>query len=308
MSGSTPGPPSVGVVIPTRDRPQLMRETLAAVLAQDYTGRVEVVVVHDQTDPDESVRASGNRPVIVVPNGRTVGLSGARNTGIGLLSTDLVAFCDDDDVWLPQKLTRQVARLAEDPAAELCTCAITVRYEEHATPRLAGADAVTHEDLTRSRMSMLHSSTFLIRRDSLVEDIGLLDEAIPGSQNEDWELLLRASRRHDVVHVDVPLVDVRWGPTSYFSRQWHSRVDSLRWLMQRYPEIERHPVGGPRVQGQIAFGLACLGQRRAAVRLAAHVARRRAREWRAVAALLVASGLVQAETVLRVLHRFGRGV
>ena len=52
-------------------------------------------------------------------------------------------------------------------------------------PRLAGRDAVTHADLLRSRMVMVHSSTNLAYRDVLTTGIGLVDETIPGSQNED---------------------------------------------------------------------------------------------------------------------------
>jgi glycosyltransferase involved in cell wall biosynthesis len=286
----------------------MLRAAVQGVLAQDYPGVVEIVVVHDQSESDHSVAHSGARPVTVVTNDRVAGLSGARNTGICSLATDLVAFCDDDDVWLPDKLSQQVGRLLAEPSAELCTSAITVVYEGRKTSRLAGQTTVTHEDLVRSRMSMLHSSTFLFRRIALMEGIGLLDESIPGSQNEDWELLLRASRRHPVAHVDLPLVVVRWGRSSFFSRQWRSRVDSLLWLMKRYPEIEQHPIGGPRVEGQIAFGLACMGHRREAAAMAVRVTRRRWREWRAIVALLVASGLLRGETVLRALHYLGRGV
>ncbi|MBA2558477.1 MAG: hypothetical protein H0V07_01075 [Propionibacteriales bacterium] len=157
-------------------------------------------------------------------------------------------------------------------------------------------------------MSMLHSSTFVFRLTDLRDGIGLLDEEIPGSQNEDWELLLRASRRHPIMHVDAPLVAVRWGQSSYFSRQWRSRVDSLLWLMERYPEIGVDAVGGARVSGQIGFGLACLGDRRGAVHWAWKAFRQRRQEWRSAATLLVAFRVISGERLLAILHRFGRGV
>ena len=159
--------PSVGVVIPTRNRPRLLRRALDAVLAQDYPGPLRVVVVHDQTEPDQSLAEAGERPVAVLANWRTPGLAGARNTGILALDTDLVAFCDDDDAWAPAKLSRQVAALRARPGAEFVTCAIEVEYDGRYTPRLAGRDAVTLDDLARSRMAMLHSSTFLVRRTAL---------------------------------------------------------------------------------------------------------------------------------------------
>ena len=66
-------------------------------------------------------------------------------------------------------------------------------------------------------MAMLHSSTFLIRREALLDSIGLVDERIPGGQNEDWDLLLRASSASPIAVVDQPLVRVRWGRASHYA-------------------------------------------------------------------------------------------
>ena len=101
--------PLVSAVVATRDRPELLRETLAAIASQDYEGVVETVVVFDQTEPDLDLQVvGGDRPVIVVANERSPGLQGARNTGIARSMGELVAFCDDDDVWAPAKIRRQV--------------------------------------------------------------------------------------------------------------------------------------------------------------------------------------------------------
>lgn len=297
------------MVIPTRDRPQLVRGAIEAVIAQDYAGPVRVIVVYDGTDPEAGLaRSLPGREVEVVVNSRAAGLAGARNCGIEALDTPLVAFCDDDDEWLAGKLSAQVEALRARPAAQFCACSILVEFDGKLSPRLAHCDTVRHEDLLRSRMAMLHSSTFLIRREALVTDIGLVDEAIPGGQNEDWDLLLRASARHPIVHVDRPLVLVRWGRTSFFSRQWETKIASLEWMLRRHPDIAGQPIGAARVYGQLAFAYACLGDRRAARRWAGRSLRRRPREWRAGVALLVSTGAVSGETVLRVLHRYGRGV
>ena len=186
--------PSVGVVIPTRNRPELVRKAIAGVREQRYPGEVRMVVVYDQTEPDYLLASTEGTQVLVLTNWRTSGLAGARNTGILALDTELVAFCDDDDRWQPDKLRRQVAALLAEPDSEFATCAIEVEYEGRATPRLAGRSRVTVDELARSRMAMLHSSSFLVRREALhSEAIGLVAEDAPGSQNEDWDLLLRAA-------------------------------------------------------------------------------------------------------------------
>src|SRR5437764_7450854 len=139
--------PSIGVVIPTRDRPQELRRALNAVLAQDYRGELEVVVVFDGSNADHSIERSNVRSI---ENTHAPGLPGARNTGILSLETELVAFCDDDDEWLPGKLDAQVRSLTED-RADFATTAVLVSYDGRSVPRLAGTSVVTHEQLVRSR-------------------------------------------------------------------------------------------------------------------------------------------------------------
>jgi glycosyltransferase involved in cell wall biosynthesis len=302
--------PTVGVVVPTHGRPALLRETLAAILAQDAPVGLDVVVVFDRTEPDLSLRelGAGDRRVRVLVNDRTPGLAGNRNTGILALDTEWVAFCDDDDVWAPNRLRAQLDRLAERPDTHVVTTAIRVAYEDREIDRLAGQDEVHHADLLRSRMAMLHSSTLLLRRAALLGPLGLVDEQIPGSQNEDWDLLLRAAELGPIQHVDEPLVTVRWGRSSYYSRNFRTLVDSLQYMLDRHPGIAGDDRGAARVYGQLAFGSAAMGERRSALAWARQALARRWAEPRAFLAVAVAGGVLRPERVLSVLNGRGRGV
>jgi glycosyltransferase involved in cell wall biosynthesis len=301
--------PSVGVVLATHNRPELMRRALESILAQEYSGPVTVVVVHDKCAVDQGlVRKEGGRQVLVLANSRTPGLAGARNTGILSLDTELVAFCDDDDVWLPGKLRLQVAALLAVPGAEFASTAMEVDYQGTTTVRLAGAHSVSHEDFLRSRMAMVHSSSFLARLDILMAGIGLVDESIPNSMCEDWDLLLRASRRRPVVHLDQPLIRVLWGGSSYFYQQWAVKNVAHLWMLEHHRDIETSKVGAGRVYGQLAFGHAALGQRRQAFGWAAKSLRTNWREPRALLALAVACRLVSDRQVVDRLQRKGRGI
>lgn len=299
--------PSVGVVIPTRDRPELLRRAIQSVREQDYPGPVRIVVVFDRSEPDLLLATTEGVPVMVVANWRTPGLAGARNTGILALDSDLVAFCDDDDRWAPQKLSRQVAALR---GGEFATCAIEVEFRDRCTPRLAGCERVTVQQLARSRMAMLHSSSFLVRRDILVDSgqLGLVAEDAPGSQNEDWDLLFRAARRSPIVHVDEPLVRVLWGRTSHYAYEYDTKISSLRWMMSRHPEIHGCPPGAARVYGQLACWSAATGNRGDAWRWTREAVRANWKEPRAAIALAAMSGAVKVENVLAALHRRGRGI
>src|SRR5690606_27763838 len=127
------------------------------VAEQDYPGPVHSLVVYDNTAPDYSLRRGGDRSVTVLPNTRTPGLAGARNTGVLLTDTELVAFCDDDDTWLPGKITAQVRALQETPDAALATCGMRVQYGTNTVDRTLPLRMVTFDDLLRKRLAELHS-------------------------------------------------------------------------------------------------------------------------------------------------------
>ncbi|HEX6932386.1 MAG TPA: glycosyltransferase family 2 protein [Streptosporangiaceae bacterium] len=298
--------PSVGVVIPTRNRPEQLRQAIASVLAQDYQGQIQVVVVFDGTPADQAL-ADGDR-VLVVANDRTPGLAGARNCGILATQCEFVAFCDDDDRWRPGKLGAQIAAMRASAGAEFSSCGIVVHFEGRSTDRLAGTVQVTHQDLIRSRMVMVHSSTYLASRAALVDGIGLVDETIPGGQNEDWDLALRAAARQPIVNVDQPLVEVAWGSGSHYETQWLTKAQGLLWMLEHHGDLVKDQAGAARVYAQLAFAYACLGDRSASYRWIGKALRRNWLEPRVPFAAAVAAGVVSGDRVLRTLHARGRGI
>jgi glycosyltransferase involved in cell wall biosynthesis len=311
---SRPVWPDVDVVVPTRDRKELLRRSIDAILAQDYPGGIRVVVVHDQSERDASVERTGTdaagagRSVEVTENVRRPGLAGARNSGILYASAPLVAFCDDDDLWLPHKLRRQVQVLREDPAAAFVCCGIRVLYGDQVHDRTLPYARVELRSLLRDRLVELHPSTFLMRREAVLSGFGLVEEDIPGSYAEDYEFLLRAARWAPLRNVPEVGVEALWHEQSYFTARWETISEALTWLLERYPEFADVPAGEARVTGQIAFACAAQGDRSQAFRWARHTLRRNPSEPRAYLAMGVASGAVRADTVMRQLHRRGRGI
>lgn len=302
--------PTVSTVIATRDRPEMLREAIDAVWSQDYDGAIEIIVVYDRCEPDRSLeRVDDRRRVKVITNVRSPGLAGARNSGIEVAAGDVVAFCDDDDYWMPAKLRHQLRIMTAEPDVHVVTCGIRVDYAEESYDRRLPVDSVTFSDLLRDRHTELHPSTFLIRRDALFGELGLVDEGVPAGFGEDYEFLLRAAARTGPIrNVQESLVVVRWGQQSYFSRRWEDMTAGLSWLLERYPEFEKEPRGAARIHGQIAFAQAALKNRRSALRWARSAWRRNPREPRAALAAAVAVGVISPDTVMERLHRHGRGI
>jgi len=307
--------PDVDVVVPTRDRPELLRECIRSILTQDYPGPIRVLVVYDQSEPDHALSGeqslgidSSRRRVEVITNQRTPGLAGARNSGILAAGAELVAFCDDDDHWLPGKLGKQVDALSQDSGAEFVCCGIDVHYDGESHKRTLDMSRISLQDLLRDRLTELHPSTFVMRRKAVVDGFGLVEENIPGSYAEDYEFLLRASRHHVIANVPEAYVQVLWSKGSYFAARWETIRCALTWLLEKYPEFDNVPKGQARVMGQIAFATAAEGDRRAALQWAGKALRRNPAEGRGYLALAVASGLAKPDTVLKRLHKMGRGL
>jgi glycosyltransferase involved in cell wall biosynthesis len=301
--------PKVSVVVPTRDRPEQLRRALGTICGQTYKGPIECVVVFDQSDPDLAwPDLPPGRTVVLRRNDRTPGLAGARNSGILAATGELVAFCDDDDEWLPEKLARQVARLLATPGAAVSTTGILVRYQDRTITRLAPTILVTHRQLLRSRLTELHPSTVLARRDRMLSQIGLVDEDLPGSYAEDYEWLLRASRYGPVLAVPEPLAVIHWHQSSFFADRWRTIISALTYLVDKHRDLQQEPSGLARIYGQIAFAHAALGERKPARRWARRTLSLNRRERRAYLALAISLGLVSAKTVVRMAHVAGKGI
>jgi glycosyltransferase involved in cell wall biosynthesis len=302
--------PLVSVVVPTMRRPEMLRQALIGILQQDYAGPIEIIVVFDHVEPEmPDLEVPARRELSCLVNQRTRGLAGNRNTGIVATKGEFVAFCDDDDVWEPSKLTEQVAALQRSDRHFLAsTGIIAVRPGQPDVERVLPFDEVTHPMFLRSRLMEVHSSTLLFRREALVERVGLVDEQLPGGFGEDHEILLRASALAPVLLVPKALVRVDMHPKSYFSEQWGTMVDACNYMIERHPDLLSDRKSAGRIYGRIALAKAALREHKAAWRYIFMSIR----EWplhpRPFIALLINLRLLTPNAAVRLANRLGRGV
>lgn len=107
--------PTVSVIIPTFGRPERVCRAIDSVLAQSYS-KVDVVVVDD--NPLGSAYQAmtelalhhyiGSLQIRYITRSSNGGGSAARNTGIKAVSGGLITFLDDDDIYMPDKVAKQV--------------------------------------------------------------------------------------------------------------------------------------------------------------------------------------------------------
>lgn len=304
-----PEPLRVSAVITTCGRPELLRKAVRSILEQDYPGHIEVVVVFDRIAVDalDDVVVPPGRSLKPIANTRTPGLAGGRNTGINAAGGEVIGFCDDDDHWHRQKISRQLETWRAQPSAVAVASGIRIRTGGTDIVRLP-PERVAFGDFLRSRITALHPSTMLYRRADLLGRIGPVDEELPAGYGEDYDLLLRATRYGDVVSTPEPLVGVLWDRPSFFAGRWANISGGLSYLLRKFPEFEASPRGLARIAGQVAFAEAALGNRAAARAWARSALSRDRRQLRAYAAWAVSLGLLDAAWIVRLVQKTGRGL
>lgn len=202
--------PVVSVIVPVYKGRDFVARAVASARSQTYS-RVEIVVVNDGS-PDDSQRVL--QPYLDLPNVKYVeksngGVASARNAGLSVSTGEFVALLDQDDVWYPQKLERQVAVLSRHPEVALVHADVTyIDADDAVLPRNPYFPAAV-EGRCFERFFMANpvmACTALFRR-SVVDAVGGFDEAIRFS--DDYDLWLRIVRHHAVAYIDEPLAMYR---------------------------------------------------------------------------------------------------
>lgn len=201
--------PRVSVVIPTYNYARYVPEAINSVLAQSFE-ELEVIVVDDgSTDKTvEILRAFSGQIRNIRQEHR--GLSAARNTGIRAARGQYVAFLDSDDLWLPEKVSLQVARLDAEPEVGLVYCEALL-FDDSAPATLTLHSYWASHPSGRIlpwlvRQNVVPSPTPMVRRE-LFERVGLFDETL--SACEDWDMWIRIGRVCEIAYVNQVLAKYR---------------------------------------------------------------------------------------------------
>jgi glycosyltransferase involved in cell wall biosynthesis len=187
--------PEVSVIIPTRDRWELLSQTaLPAALGQEDVD-LEVIVVDDGSAAERAshIGALEDARVRVLRHERARGVSAARNAGIAAAKAEWLAFLDDDDVWSPWKLRSQMDRAEAEDAAFAYSGAVAVdgRGRVLYTSYFPGPEHLSDELLVAAVIPAGASN--VVARTQVVRELGGFDEGF--RHLEDWDLWIRLAAR-----------------------------------------------------------------------------------------------------------------
>mgnify|MGYP001582419931 FL=1 len=165
---------------------------MSSVLSQVYKD-FELVIIDDGSNDgaEELVNKNFSDPRVVYIRQEHLGLSQARNNGIGRSSGELIAFLDADDIYLPDKLEKQVSMFEKMPAADLIYSSEKYFYEDDKDRFLDSPYEKLSGDIFvfLKRSNFIHVSTVMLKRaalNGLVFDTSL-------KSHEDWDFFLKLS-------------------------------------------------------------------------------------------------------------------
>lgn len=223
----------------TRDRLRQVAACLRAIANQTVDASIEVCIVNDGGQPvqaiAEAVRHVRPMPVKVLDLSIHLGQSAARNKALALAEGEFVAWCDDDDRWLPDHLSALLAAAQAGPCLAYTDAEIVWMDEtphgqvvvEHRAP-FAWRDAAR---LLRTYNPIVPSSVLYPRR--LHEQIGGIDESV--GHYWDWDLWLRAQQVVPISRVPTCLTLYRvWSDGSNTSADTQQMRPDLQHLCDKH--------------------------------------------------------------------------
>jgi glycosyltransferase involved in cell wall biosynthesis len=205
--------PLVSVVIPTFNRAWILNEAIDSVMAQTCQN-YELIVVDDGSTDGTDALLEKNKGIVVIHQ-ENKGVSAARNRGVAASKGDLIAFLDSDDLWLPEKLSAQVAFFLENKDAEICqTQELWIRNGKRINPKNRHLKESGNFFKRSLELCLVSPSAVMIKK-RLFEKVGLFDETLPAC--EDYDMWLRVGATHPIFLIDQPLIVKRGGHTDQLS-------------------------------------------------------------------------------------------
>jgi glycosyltransferase involved in cell wall biosynthesis len=205
----------VSVIIPTYNRGWIIKEAIDSVFAQTFN-EYELIVVDDGSEDNTAEILSGYNNKIQIIRQENQGVSAARNRGMVSSSGRFIALLDSDDLWLPEKLNKQVSFFRNHPDAMICqTQEIWIRNGKRVNPckhhkKLSGM--IFKPSLS---LCLVSPSAVMFKRE-LIDTVGLFDENLPAC--EDYDLWLRVSLGFPIYLIDEALIIKRGGHKDQLSR------------------------------------------------------------------------------------------
>ncbi|WP_137166288.1 glycosyltransferase family 2 protein [Salinimonas lutimaris] len=237
---SSPDAPLVSVIITTYKGADTIVKAVSSILEQTWQ-HTEVIVVDDngfdtpaQKQTRDALSALSDARIVYLPHKQNSNGAVARNTGISAARGQYIGFLDDDDLYLPERISRSVGFLQEHPRlAGLCV-AVEVHYSAQHVVTVPMHKPITAERMLVDEMSIGTGSNLFFQR--RIFDDGLRFD-IAFRRHQDLEFMLCVLRKYRIGNLDTVLVVKKSNSNSNIPNYQNFRAAKMMYLNKFQPEI-----------------------------------------------------------------------
>jgi glycosyltransferase involved in cell wall biosynthesis len=201
----------ISVIVLTYNRARLVVETIDSILKQTFQD-FELIVVdncsHDDTEKVIGGYTDKRIRYLRHDNGGVIAVN--RNYGMLQARGEYIAFCDDDDVWLPDKLEKQMLEFEKDDHLGL-VCTNALIFNETGDLGAFHQTGLSDSHFTLKSLvwdNLIICSSVLLKR-TVIDDVGVMDTSPEIFTAEDGELWFRIVHKYRIKYIDLPLVKYR---------------------------------------------------------------------------------------------------
>lgn len=222
----------ISVIIPTFNRASTIKRSIESVLNQTYK-ELEVIVIDDNSNDNtrEIVENISDSRLRYIRHDKNYGANVARNTGVNNAKGSLIAFQDSDDEWLENKLEIQLKEM-EIHNADIVSCAINkfIGEEKSIIPNRIIEDSKIEKEILYG--NFISGQTILGKKECFLKES--FDNKLPRLQ--EWELVIRLSKRYKIHFVNKALVNVYLQQDS-ISVNPEKAIIALKYIMNKHKEL-----------------------------------------------------------------------
>lgn len=239
----------ISVIIPTYKRPyEILLRAIKSALNQSYSN-IELIIVNDspQDDPNKNeiarkISKIKDSRVRYIQHNCNLGACKARNTGIHNSTGRYIAFLDDDDEWLANKLELQLEKFQDEQIGLVYCDSYTITVKDgtiiNKTLRANRVSGWVYDKLILE--NFIGSTSFVMIKKEVLNSSGLFNINLDSAQ--DYELWLRISKIYKVDFVDVPLVNYYVHDGERISSNVDKKIQGLVKLIELNTEyLQLHP-------------------------------------------------------------------
>lgn len=217
----------ISVIIPVYNGEKYLAEAIESILSQSYRP-LEIIAVDDGSVDGSATIVRGFAPTVTYVYQANGGIGSARNKGISMATGDYFAFLDNDDIWVAEKLARQMAIFDGDPDVEL----VYGHARQFYTPEQA--------DLVKQRVRMRRevipatlSSAMLIKRSPFFR-VGLFETKWKAGVDQSWHMRAVDQKLNMVMLPDVVYLRRLHSNNQGLQRQFlHERLHIVKSALDR---------------------------------------------------------------------------